>query len=312
MIRAYDNQYLDDAMKCLGEAFDYAANVCEMDMDRFLDLFIVTGYAEQFAAGVPKIVSGLSGTELVMDVIAKSKADIDVPEAQIDYDYSAQYWCGWVLAYYQWYTGRSFKEIAKHITMREIEKLYPTLHEADEKKFVDTVNRIIRKKNPPTRLQTQRRISGYTQKELSEKVGKSRSAIANAMRLLDLPEDVLDMVASLELSAGHARTLLGLKNDEDKIILANRAIDEDMSVRRLEEEVKRANKPKKPVIEEDDEVPFVDYFREMEIRVQSHLGRKVKIDGKGRNKTITLFYEDNEDLDEILLSLCGKDFLDQV
>ena len=53
MIHAYDNQYLDDAMKCLGEAFDYAANACEMDMDRFLDLFIVTGYAEQFAAGVP-------------------------------------------------------------------------------------------------------------------------------------------------------------------------------------------------------------------------------------------------------------------
>lgn len=52
-----------------------------------------------------------------------------------------------------------------------IEKLYPTLHEADEKKFVDTVNRIIRKKNPPTRLQTQRKISGYTQKELAEKVG---------------------------------------------------------------------------------------------------------------------------------------------
>jgi len=151
-----------------------------------------------------------------------------------------------------------------------------------------------------------------TQEELSEKVGKSRSAIANAMRLLDLPEEVLDMVATLELSAGHARTLLGLKNDEDKIILANRAIDEDMSVRRLEEEVKRANKPKKPIVDEEEEVPFVDYFREMEIRVQSHLGRRVKIDGKGRNKTITLFYEDNEDLDEILLSLCGRDFLDKI
>ena len=171
MIRAYDNQYLDDAMKCLGEAFDYAANGCQMDMDRFLDLFIGTGYAEQFAVGVPKIVSGLSGTELVMDVIAKANADIQFAEAQIDYDYSPEYWCGWVLAYYQWYTGRSFKEIREHITMQEIAKLYPTLHEASEKKFVDTVNRIIRKKNPPTRLQTQRKISGYTQKDLAEKVG---------------------------------------------------------------------------------------------------------------------------------------------
>ncbi len=173
MIRAYDNQYLDDAMTCMGEAMDYAANGCQMDMDSFLELFIGAGYAEQFAAGVPKYVSGTSGTELVMDVLTKSGMVMDLPKAEIDYDYSPQYWCGWILAYYQWYTGRSFKEIQKHITMQEIEKLYPTLHEASEKKFVDTVNRIIRKKNPPTRLQAQRKISGYSQRELAEKVGIS-------------------------------------------------------------------------------------------------------------------------------------------
>ena len=171
MIHAYDNQYLDDAMKCLGEAIDYAVNSCQMNMDRFLDLFIGTGYAEQFAAGVPKYVSGISGTELVMDVLIKSGTDINFPQAQIDYDYSPQYWCGWILAYYQWYTGRNFKDIQKHIAMQEIEKLYPTLHETSEKKFVDTINRMIRKKNPPTRLQTQRKISGYSQRKLAEKVG---------------------------------------------------------------------------------------------------------------------------------------------
>ena len=171
MIHAYDNQYLDDAMKCLGEAIDYAANSCQMNMDNFLDLFIGTGYAEQFAAGVPKYVSGISGTELVMDVLIKSGTGIDFPQAQIDYDYSPQYWCGWILAYYQWYTGRNFKDIQKHIAMQEIEKLYPALHEASEKKFVDTINRMIRKKKPPTRLQTQRKISGYSQRELAEKVG---------------------------------------------------------------------------------------------------------------------------------------------
>ena len=171
MIHAYDNQYLDDAMQCLGEAMDYAANSCQMDMDSFLELFIGTGYAEQFAAGVPKLVSGISGTELAMDVLTKSGVTSDYPQAQIDYDYSAQYWCGWVLAYYQWYTGRNFKEIKKHISMQEIEKLYPTLHEASELKFVDTLNRIIQRKNPPTRLQAQRKIIGYSQRELAEKVG---------------------------------------------------------------------------------------------------------------------------------------------
>ena len=171
MIHAYDNQYLDDAMKCLGEAMDYVANCCKIRMDSFLELFIGTGYAEQFALGVPKYVSGVSGTELVLNVLTKSGIDIDFPEAQIDYDYSPEYWCGWILAYYQWYTGRSFKEIQKHISMQEIEKLYSTLHEASENKFVDTVNRMIRKKNPPTRLQAQRKICGYSQRELAEKVG---------------------------------------------------------------------------------------------------------------------------------------------
>ena len=171
MIHAYDDQYLDDAMICLGEAMDYVANICRIEMDRFLELFIGTGYAEQFGAGVPKYVSGLSGTELAMDILTKSGIYNTFPQAKIEYSYSPQYWSGWILAYYQWYTGRSFKEIQKYITMQEIEKLYPTLHEASEKKFVDTVNRIIRKKNPPTRLQVKRKISGYSQRELAEKVG---------------------------------------------------------------------------------------------------------------------------------------------
>lgn len=149
-----------------------------------------------------------------------------------------------------------------------------------------------------------------TQEELSLKVGKSRSAIANATRLLDLPEEVLNMVASGEISAGHGRTLLGLKSRDDMLTLAIKTVADDLSVRQLEDEVKRANKPKKVEVEEP--LPLVDYFREMEIRVQSHLGRKVKIEGKGRKKTLTLYYEDNEDLDELLEALCGKEFMTQI
>ena len=151
-----------------------------------------------------------------------------------------------------------------------------------------------------------------TQEELSQKVGKSRSAIANTVRLLDLPDEVLTLVASKELSAGHARTLLGAKDRDNMILLAQKAIEEDLSVRVLEDLVKLSNKPQKPVVDEDEPLPLVDYFRELELRVQAQLGRKVKIDGKGRKKTITLSYEDNEDLDEILKLLCGSDFLDEM
>ena len=148
-----------------------------------------------------------------------------------------------------------------------------------------------------------------TQDELSQRIGKSRSAIANSVRLLDLPDEILALVASRKISAGHARTLLGAKNEEIMKALAIRIIEEDMSVRRLEEEIKRAGKPVK-MTKEDAPAPIVDYFREMEIRVQSHLGRKVEISGKGKKKSITLYYEDNEDLDELLKSICGEDFLE--
>ena len=151
---------------------------------------------------------------------------------------------------------------------------------------------------------------GMTQEMLAEQVGKSRSAIANALRLLDLPDEVLGMVADGRLSAGHARTLLGLKNREDMLPLAQRTVDMAYSVRRLEDEVKLANRPKK-IVKEDEELPLVDYVRELEQRVQTYLGRKVKIEEKTRKKTLTLYYEDNEDLDELLAALCGQNFLEE-
>lgn len=149
---------------------------------------------------------------------------------------------------------------------------------------------------------------GLTQEEVSEKVGKSRSAIANSVRLLDLPAPILDMVASGEISAGHGRTLLGVKLRDNMILLAKRTSELDLSVRQLEEEVKRINKPQREL--EEKPLPYVDYFREMELKVQSHLGRRVEINGKGRKKSITLYYEDNEDLDVLLKNICGEDFLD--
>ena len=151
---------------------------------------------------------------------------------------------------------------------------------------------------------------GLTQEEVSERVGKSRSAIANAIRLLDLPAPILDMVASGEISAGHGRTLLGVKLRDNMILLAKQTSELGLSVRQLEEAVKRINKPARE--EKEKEPELVDYFRDMELRVQSHLGRRVEINGKGRKKSITLYYEDNEDLDELLKSICGDKFLDEV
>lgn len=171
MMHAYDEMYLNDAMQNLGEAFDYSATVLNIPMDDFLDMFIISGIAKQFAGGVPKFVSGLSGTELVSEVLNRIGKNSVFLAPQTEYDYSPEYWCGWILAFYQWHTGKSFREIKKYLPMSEIYKLYPTLHEASEEKFIDVANAIIERKNMPTKLQTIRKAINLSQKALSDKSG---------------------------------------------------------------------------------------------------------------------------------------------
>ena len=171
MTHAYDELYLDDAMKNLGEAADFAVNACGISIDKFFELFIATGFAAQFGSGVPKIVSGLSGTELVYEIASKAGIEIGNAEMQTEYECSCEYWCGWIIAYYQWKTGRIFKEVFQYVSAGDLERLYPTLHEASEEKFVDVVNGIIERKNTTTKLQEIRKNSGYSQRELAEKAG---------------------------------------------------------------------------------------------------------------------------------------------
>lgn len=171
MIRAYDEQYLSDAMHNLSEAFDFAANVCHVKLDDFLSMMTATGIARQFERGVPKYVSGMSGTELAMEVLQKSGISVENAKAQTEYSCSPAYWVGWIVAYFQWHSGRSLQNIRESLPMQEVLRLYPTLHEASEDRAVDALNRIIQNKALPTRLQTRRKCCALTQRELSEKSG---------------------------------------------------------------------------------------------------------------------------------------------
>lgn len=170
-IRGYDSSCLETAMKNLGEAFDYATNSCSILLDEFMDMFIISGYSKMFEEGNPKIIIGNSGTELALNVFDKVNFNIKTPKPSTNYDYSPEYWCGWILAYYQWKTGLSFKYIHSQVSMKDILNLYPTLHEANEEKFVDVVNEKIKNKIKTTRLQQMRKNSGLSQKELAKLSG---------------------------------------------------------------------------------------------------------------------------------------------
>ena len=171
MMYAYAECYLDDAMKNLGEALDYAVHCCGLSMSRFMQMFVASGYAKLFEQGTPKYVSGMSGTELVYDVLIRVEGKQDFSPAQIEYSCSKEYWCGWILAYYQWYSGKSFKDILSFLPMEQVERMYDTMHEASEKRFVDAVEHIISQKNKVNKLQMLRRLNGYSQRMLAEKSG---------------------------------------------------------------------------------------------------------------------------------------------
>jgi ParB family chromosome partitioning protein len=150
---------------------------------------------------------------------------------------------------------------------------------------------------------------GLTQEETAKRIGKSRSAITNSLRLLNLPEAVRKMVEEDELSTGHAKVLLGLNNPERMEELANQIIIRDLSVRETEKIVKMMNEPPKaePTVVHD-----VDHTRALEVLIQKTLGRTIKINEKGKNHTITIGYSDNEDLETLLKLLCGDQILSQL
>ena len=171
MIQGYNKLYLKDAMNNLGEAVDYAVNYCGISINKFFELFISSGLSYEFENGNPKYIAGISGMELVIKIAEKTGLNIDFKDKPADYSLSGQYWCGWVTAYYQWITGYSFKKIFGFITAEEIEKLYPVLHEACEDKFVEVLNKIIKKKKTLTNLKYYRKLYNLSQRELALKAG---------------------------------------------------------------------------------------------------------------------------------------------
>lgn len=150
-----------------------------------------------------------------------------------------------------------------------------------------------------------------TQEEISSTIGKSRSAVANSVRLLDLPDGALAMLSDGKITAGHARALLSLKNRGEIMPLAEKIYKQGMSVRAAEMAASKLNKHQKTEEEPDetDDVE-VDYYADLERRIRDNLGRRVKICKTGSKKCIEISYEDNEDLQELLTRLFGQTLLD--
>lgn len=153
---------------------------------------------------------------------------------------------------------------------------------------------------------------GLTQDAVAKQVGKSRSAITNTLRLLDLPDEVLELLRSGELSAGHARALLGLNDKDSMAALAHKIIDKQLSVREVESMIKKLN-AFKPV-DDDDELMLEGvnhrkiYMKELERKLRETLGRKAKIAYTPKKKVLELSFDSDEDLENLLTAICGATF----
>ena len=150
---------------------------------------------------------------------------------------------------------------------------------------------------------------GLTQEQVAKQVGKNRSTITNMLRLLELPEEVLELLKNNEISAGHARALLGLKNEEQMASLAQKIVEKDLSVRDVERTVRLMNYEPEAVEEEDTALTQRKaYMKDLEHRAVTILGRRVKILKTAKKKVVELAYSDDDDLEALLKSICGETF----
>ena len=139
----------------------------------------------------------------------------------------------------------------------------------------------------------------FTQEEVSQAVGKSRPAITNALRLLNLPEDIQQMLENGEITAGHARTLLSFKTEEGMRLGAKKA-KEGASVRELEALAKRMNEQKEALAKNPKKN---QYFEEAQLAVGEYLNRKVKVAGTKKKGTLQIEFYGEEDLQNLLHDL---------
>ena len=145
-----------------------------------------------------------------------------------------------------------------------------------------------------------------TQAEVAEKVGKGRATVANSVRLLELPDEVKALVQQSLVSVGHAKVLLGVESEKDRILLARDVVNEQLSVRKLEQKIARLHEP--PVIKEAGTPDLPDtYVKMLTDRMKKYLGCAVRVtsgrtlpSGKHTKGVLEIDFFDNDDLDRII------------
>ncbi|MCR4787514.1 MAG: helix-turn-helix transcriptional regulator [Lachnospiraceae bacterium] len=191
MIRAYNDLYLNDARKRLANSFDYAVYTLGYSLEDYHQMFIRSGYADRFGRGNVRVISGVSGIELALKVIEACTGEYTPLERIYHNGKTPEYWVGWALAFYQWYSACSFDTLQKEVPISSMLLMYDKYHEMDIMHFVDRVDQ----------MRQQNRIYSYL-RIYREKSGLSQSELA---RITDIPVRTIQQYEQRQKSINHAR-----------------------------------------------------------------------------------------------------------
>lgn len=166
MIYSYNKLYLNRGQQLLGSLLDVAVNIYNYDITDFFNMFLNSKYCHLFENGSPTLLVGKSSVELFFDILTDNNIQIVEKEYNFNFDKSIQYWTGYALAYYQWISNLTFKDIVEILPIDKICLLYSPYHEMDILQFVDKVNQLY-KKNKESKLKKRRKELNLSQNQLS-------------------------------------------------------------------------------------------------------------------------------------------------
>lgn len=177
MIHAYNESYLNDAKEHMAGMMEYAIHDCGLDGNWFFRLFLQTDFAGQFEQGNPSVLAGMSGVELARAVLTQAYGTYPAKEPMFSQSRSPEYWAGWALAHYQWYSGRRFQDIYETADFLTVVSMYPLYHEMDISQFIEAMEERQKDKQTDTKLKRIRESRALSQSELAQVSGVNLRSI---------------------------------------------------------------------------------------------------------------------------------------
>jgi len=169
--KPYSETQLNRFMDKMGDAFDYAINDCKIDGTEFVKMFVASAACKKIENGEASYISGKSGIEIAIGCVYEITGKELSVEPSEKSSRSVQYWCGWAVCYYQWWSSRRYADIFKAVSYKNMLEFYPTLREASVEKIASVIDEKVRAFYPETNLKRIRTAYGCSQRELAEMSG---------------------------------------------------------------------------------------------------------------------------------------------